>query len=353
MIMADRYWVGGDGVWNTTNTANWSDTSGGTGGASVPTAADTVFFDTAMVKTTVVTIGANVVCGGMMIAPSTGALDFFLYREGDFTITCTGDIWSMMRNSSITLLEVIVAPTTSTATLIFSTEWAFGIITLDVTNNKIDVALPAAAAAAGSILTCNIKGNSPNYVQFIGGSSALRDVSISGSPIVSFAMTELKSITVTGTPYISGSIYIAPTWGSVDLASTGKYLDLDILLQGGTTTFNGSPTVNTIAVVSNTTVATALRFSTNSFYKVYGLSVDGNETRNVLIRSTVSGTRAQISYLGAAKTINYVNVQDIHIVEDDKIISNTTNSTNLGNNWQWYFDNYTKPVRNLFFGSHV
>lgn len=44
--MANRYWVGsGLANWNTTNTANWSTTSGGAGGASVPTAADDVFFD--------------------------------------------------------------------------------------------------------------------------------------------------------------------------------------------------------------------------------------------------------------------------------------------------------------------
>jgi hypothetical protein len=43
--MADRYWILGDGNWNTTNTTNWSASSGGLGGASVPTAADNVFFD--------------------------------------------------------------------------------------------------------------------------------------------------------------------------------------------------------------------------------------------------------------------------------------------------------------------
>ena len=43
--MADRYWVLGSGFWSSTNTTNWSASSGGTGGASVPTAADNVFFD--------------------------------------------------------------------------------------------------------------------------------------------------------------------------------------------------------------------------------------------------------------------------------------------------------------------
>jgi len=43
--MADRYWVGGSGTWNTTNTGNWAASSGGAAGASAPTAADNVFFD--------------------------------------------------------------------------------------------------------------------------------------------------------------------------------------------------------------------------------------------------------------------------------------------------------------------
>jgi len=43
--MANRYWILGTGTWNATNTVNWSDSSGGLGGFSVPTAADNVFFD--------------------------------------------------------------------------------------------------------------------------------------------------------------------------------------------------------------------------------------------------------------------------------------------------------------------
>ncbi len=43
--MADRYWRGGSGSWTAVNTANWSATSGGPGGASVPTQDDDVYFD--------------------------------------------------------------------------------------------------------------------------------------------------------------------------------------------------------------------------------------------------------------------------------------------------------------------
>lgn len=42
--MANRYWVGGSGTWDNTTT-HWSASSGGAGGASVPTQSDDVIFD--------------------------------------------------------------------------------------------------------------------------------------------------------------------------------------------------------------------------------------------------------------------------------------------------------------------
>jgi hypothetical protein len=43
--MANKYWVGGNGTWNSSSTTNWRTTSGGTTAAAVPTSADVVIFD--------------------------------------------------------------------------------------------------------------------------------------------------------------------------------------------------------------------------------------------------------------------------------------------------------------------
>jgi hypothetical protein len=43
--MANRFWVGGTATWTSSATANWSTTSGGASGASVPGSADTAIFD--------------------------------------------------------------------------------------------------------------------------------------------------------------------------------------------------------------------------------------------------------------------------------------------------------------------
>jgi len=42
--MATRYWVG-TGTWDASSTSNWSASSGGATGVSVPTTADDVIFD--------------------------------------------------------------------------------------------------------------------------------------------------------------------------------------------------------------------------------------------------------------------------------------------------------------------
>jgi hypothetical protein len=70
--MADRYWRGGTGTWNTTLTTNWSATSGGSGGASVPTAADNVIFDQA--ATYNVTMTGALAC--LSITVSAGTVSF-------------------------------------------------------------------------------------------------------------------------------------------------------------------------------------------------------------------------------------------------------------------------------------
>ena len=43
--MATYFWVGGSGNWDATTTTNWATSSGGAGGAGVPTSADDVIFD--------------------------------------------------------------------------------------------------------------------------------------------------------------------------------------------------------------------------------------------------------------------------------------------------------------------
>lgn len=65
--MPNRFWVGGTGTWNGTNTANWSASNGGAGGASVPTSADNVYF-TSLSGTGTCTTSGTRVCAALYFA---------------------------------------------------------------------------------------------------------------------------------------------------------------------------------------------------------------------------------------------------------------------------------------------
>lgn len=94
--MADRYWVGGTGTWNTTSTTNWSATSGGAGGASVPTAADNVIFDSATTYT--VTMTGALTCLNFTV--SAGTVTFAQGTSPTLTISgnlslIAATVWNM------------------------------------------------------------------------------------------------------------------------------------------------------------------------------------------------------------------------------------------------------------------
>lgn len=75
--MAARFWVGGTGTWDASDTTHWAATSGGAGGQTVPGSGDSATFDassgggTVTVDTTV-----NLVSGSITFGAFTGTLDF-------------------------------------------------------------------------------------------------------------------------------------------------------------------------------------------------------------------------------------------------------------------------------------
>lgn len=94
--MATKYWVGGTGTWDGFTATNWSDTSGGAGGAIAPCALDDVVFNSASnALAYTVTISTGAVCRDLTIAgPAVGnvtvagsaALGIF----GSLTLPATG-----------------------------------------------------------------------------------------------------------------------------------------------------------------------------------------------------------------------------------------------------------------------
>jgi len=98
--MADRFWVGGAGSWN--STTKWSATSGGASGASVPTSADNAIFDTnSGTAHFTVTVTDNATCANLTITPEAVAgVTNFLVGNG-FVIAGTFSTSSTAGNRRI------------------------------------------------------------------------------------------------------------------------------------------------------------------------------------------------------------------------------------------------------------
>ena len=93
--MATYYWVGGSGDWDSFNDANWSLTSGGAGGAGVPTPTDDVIFNSASGATADIVFVNGGECRNWTASGTSTVIDFdvnLVYVYGNMTLS-TANGW--------------------------------------------------------------------------------------------------------------------------------------------------------------------------------------------------------------------------------------------------------------------
>jgi hypothetical protein len=119
--MADRYWVGGTGSWN--STAKWSTTSGGASGASVPTASDNAIFDANSGGAYTVTTSVGATCANLTFTPAAtdGVTQFSIIGTfviaGTFSTSGTqGNRRLWLRSSTESLMRDVSIATIGTVT---------------------------------------------------------------------------------------------------------------------------------------------------------------------------------------------------------------------------------------------
>jgi len=263
--MADRYWVGGTGTWNISSTTNWSTSSGGSSGASVPTAADSVFFDQAATYT--VTLTGALTCLNHTVS------------AGTVTFTSTGTI---AVNGSMSLVAATVWNATGTIT--FNSTTTGNTITTNAvviscatTFNGVGGAWQLQSAlTSGATRTCNLangtldlNGYTLTTGLFSSNNSNIRAIAFGTGKIVLTAttgtvvsMSAATNFTYTGTSRIevtaSGagrtitptstnavesnalSIYVTTGSDTVTVSGNARFLNFDLTGFGGTLTYTGS-----------------------------------------------------------------------------------------------------------------
>jgi hypothetical protein len=229
--MASRFWVGGTGTWDGSDTTHWAATSGGAGGQSVPGSADTVTLDGSSGGGTV-TVNTTVNVVSLTMGAFTGTLDFATNNNnvtlqtfngsgtgtrtlnmgaGSWTITAaTGSaVWDLSTPTNLTF-------NCNTSTLTFTGLNGYIIETGGLTYNNVTIGAKTGSAGtqlAGGGTIANLAITAPNYIQGALNvtftlSNAPTWVGTSATPLIITNNTYVNTVPVTfaisaGTPSLT------------------------------------------------------------------------------------------------------------------------------------------------------
>jgi hypothetical protein len=201
--MASRFWVGGTGTWDASDTTHWAATSGGAGGQSVPGTADTATFDASSGGGTVtMAAGYNPTLQSITCGAFTGTLDL---QANANNVTLTG-VGGFSGTGSGTRTVKIGGTITLTYAVGSASLWNFG----TTTNLTFD--------ATGS--TISFTGNSASTRTFAGGGLTYNVVSLgANSSGGSFTITGANTF---GSFPISGPNTLTMPSSAVTTVSTAQ-----------------------------------------------------------------------------------------------------------------------------------
>jgi hypothetical protein len=294
-----RYWRGGTGTWDATTTTNWSASSGGLGGASVPTSADAVVFDTMSNATayTVTCTATQLRCAALTMAgPLSGNVTWAgsapIAMHGDVSLAATGITRSYTGSITLSGSSTGRTFTTNGVTLASATTvngvgcgwtlgsaWNTGSSVFTVTNGAFNFSTYTTVIGA---LVCS--SSNSRTVDF--GAST---ITTSQNPGISFGTTESAraSLTVTaGTSQINCS---AATDGITGNNQT-FYNVTFTATSSGNITINGANTFNNLSFTGLTSAGVkAVSFADNQTINgTLTASAGTNATMRTFLRSNGS-----------------------------------------------------------------
>ncbi len=326
--MASRYWVGNLGGFN--DTAHWSTSSGGAGGASVPGDSDDVFLDanSFTLANQYISIGmfetfscGSINCVGVLNLPSIFGNMIFsilrIYGSVNFTgllhvyvtnVKCSG-------GSSHTF-------TSGGINVDYDLTFESGTYTLQ-DNLSVDGYTVADEEYGGSIIhtggTLNTNGKTVTCWSFISSGNTL---TLGSSTIKTHGAT----ITVTT---LNANTSTFQTSNTGTFSGGGK--TYNNLIINGTTTVSGSNTFAALTVnASKTLILTAGTTQT-----VTTLTATGESDQIITIQSSSSGTAATISQATGTVNAKWCTIKDSTVTGGATF--NAYFSTNVSGNTGWVF----------------
>lgn len=222
--MASRFWVGGTGNWDAATTTHWASTSGGAGGASVPTNVDAVTFDSNSGASAVVTItapasAASIAIGttftGTLLCSSTlNVLGAMTHSGGTLNTNGQTMVWGSFAGNTAGARTLTLGASSITVTST-GTCWTLRFSNLTMTANT------ATITCSGTATTCQISattGGNYNGTSFAftgsgtclvvtsgSGTTTIANLTRTGTAIATDGVSFQNNLTATGTLAINGN----------------------------------------------------------------------------------------------------------------------------------------------------
>jgi hypothetical protein len=356
--MADRYWVLGTGTWDSTNTVNWSDTSGGAGGASVPTASDNVFFDAnSNVLATAFTVTMATtprVCNDFTASGLDGAMTL---AGSSIGLTVSGSLTFQATNFNRTYNGITTFNATTTGKTITTNGsslagnvtfngvgggWSLGSAlstpTLTLTNGTFDL-----AGYTATLSTRFVTATGTKNLTFNGGT--LICTFLGATAFNNAVPTGFTTTAGTGTGTISMTSISAKTF-----VGGGSTFNCTLNQGGaGALTITGSNTFSNITNTRKSVSATSILFTAGTTNTFTDWNASGESTRLLTIGSDTAASHT-LSKASGTVSADFLSISRSTASGGAGWYAGA-NSTDGGNNSGWAFTAPPSPSSGYPYGS--
>lgn len=280
--MANRYWVGGSASWDGTAGTKWSSTSGGAGGASVPTSADDVFFTSS-------STGTVTIASGNTGAKSINCTGFTGTLTGTAAISVAGSVTLV---SGMTYSHTGTMTFTATGTLITAGK-SFSAVTVNGSGITLTLGDALSMATARSVTVTQGTFTTANFNlscgNLISTGTSTRTINLGSSTV---AIGTNLTFDATNLTLNAGTSLIQMLSSAAIFAGGDKSFNNVTFTSAstGTRSITGSNTFNNLTLgaggVGRTTLSLAANQTVNGTFACAGSSV----TQRAFIISNVIGT---------------------------------------------------------------
>lgn len=338
--MPSKYFVGGSG--NSSDTAHWSLTSGGAGGAAVPDSTDDVFLDTLSHTTDYTfTIDTTFTCRSFTAsAPASGNVT----RAGTAAFSCHGSLtlYSAMVNSytgTTTFRATTTGFAITTAGLTIGGAWVFnGIgggwtLTDALMNTGASLTLSAGALDTGgytvtaSVISSNLS------------STDTRSLTLRGSTVNVMAGTAWQFSNTTGVTLDAGSstIMVTRTDGTAIAFTGGGLTYNNVIFTGDNLRISGGNNTFYNLGVLTAGYATGMRIVAGSTQTIRGAFYTNGFAANLAkISSLTNASPYTLAKTNGMVSVDYMSIRDCTTSGGNGWYAGA-NSTNVSGNTGWTF----------------